>query len=131
MSTEIKIADELGSHLADVNKAVAFRQTRLEPSLSAGGTLVLDFAGVRHSNDSFINGLLTALFEEHGEPLLDRVSFRGCTPLLQGFVEGAIALGVTKFEERTNPTRSVALRNLFGRIKAEGRYDADYTGDPS
>lgn len=47
-----------------------------------------------------MNGLLTGLIEEHGEALLERVTFRGCNPLLRVLVEGAIALGIDKHDQR-------------------------------
>lgn len=62
--------------------------------------LVLDFTGVRHGNSSFVNGLLTALIEEHGEALLERITFRGCNPILRVLIEGAIALGIDKHDRR-------------------------------
>lgn len=100
MKLEIKVADEIGTHLADGAKAVAFRLRRIEPYVGMHADLVLDFTGVRHGNSSFVNGLLTALFEEHGEPLLDRIVFRGCNPILRVLVEGAIALGLDKHDSR-------------------------------
>jgi hypothetical protein len=100
MRTELNIADELGTHLADVDRGIAFRRCRLEPTLATGSTLVLDFTGVRHSNDSFMNGLLTALFEAHGEQLLERVTFRGCNAIIRVLIEGAIALGLEKYDSR-------------------------------
>ncbi len=61
---------------------------------------MLDFTGVRHGNSSFVNALLTGLIEEHGEALLERMTFRGCNPLLRVLVEGAIALGIGKHDRR-------------------------------
>ena len=100
MKLELKLADELGTHLADGTKAVAFRMVRIEPYVGMNAEIVLDFTGVRHGNSSFINGLLTAVIEEHGEALLERMTFRGCTPLLRVLVEGAIALGIEKHDRR-------------------------------
>ena len=96
MKQEYKLTDEFGTHLADGAKAVAFRMVRLEPYINLKTEIVLDFTGVRHGNSSFVNSLLTDLVEEHGEALLTRLSFRGCTPLLRVLVEGAIALGLQK-----------------------------------
>lgn len=100
MKLELRIAEELGSHLADGTKAVAFRMTRIEPYLGMDAEMRLDFTGVRHANSSFVNGLLTALFEEYGESLLRRVSFRGCNAIVRVLIEGAISLGLEKHESR-------------------------------
>ncbi|MBK9991309.1 MAG: STAS-like domain-containing protein [Verrucomicrobia bacterium] len=100
MKLELHLAEELGSHLADGAKAVAFRMVRIDPYVGMQADIVLDFTGVRHGNSSFVNGLLTGLLEEHGEALLDRMTFRGCNPVLRVLIEGAIALGIQKYDTR-------------------------------
>lgn len=97
---ELKLAHELGTHLADGARAVAFRMVRIEPYIGMQAEIVLDFTGVRHGNSSFVNGLLTGSVEEHGEALLERLTFRGCNPLLRVLIEGAIALGIEKYDHR-------------------------------
>lgn len=100
MTVELKVAEEIGTHLADGARAVAFRMVRIEPYLAMQADIVLDFTGVRHGNSSFVNGLLTGLVEEHGEALLERMTFRGCNPLLRVLVEGAVSLGIEKHDRR-------------------------------
>jgi len=100
MKLELHLAEELGSHLADGAKAVAFRMVRIDPYIGMQAEITLDFTGVRHGNSSFVNGLLTGLLEEHGETLLDRMTFRGCNPILKVLIEGAIALGIQKHDSR-------------------------------
>lgn len=100
MNVELKLADELGTHLADGAKAVAFRMVRIDPYVAMNAEIVVDFTGVRHGNSSFVNGLLTGLIEEHGEALLEKMTFRGCNPLLRVLVEGAIALGIEKHDHQ-------------------------------
>lgn len=100
MHVELKLAEEIGTHLADGARAVAFRMVRIDPHAAMNAEIVLDFSGVRHGNSSFVNGLLTGLIEEHGEALLEKMTFRGCNPLLRVLVEGAIALGVEKHDHR-------------------------------
>ena len=100
MNVELKLADELGTHLADGAKAVAFRMVRIDPYVAMNAEIVIDFTGVRHGNSSFVNGLLTGLIEEHGEALLEKMTFRGCNPLLRVLVEGAIALGIEKHDQQ-------------------------------
>lgn len=100
MHVELKLADEVGTHLADGTKAVAFRMVRIDPYIGMNADIVLDFTGVRHGNSSFVNGLLTGLIEEHGEILLEKVTFRGCNSILRVLIEGAIALGIEKHDYR-------------------------------
>lgn len=100
MAHRLEISKELGTHLADGARAVAFRMVRIDPYVAMNAEIVLDFTGVRHGNSSFVNGLLTGLIEEHGEALLERMTFRGCNPILRVLVEGAIALGIEKHDHR-------------------------------
>lgn len=100
MKLELNLADEIGSHLADGARAVAFRMVRIDPYVGMNARLVLVFSGVRHANSSFVNALLTGLVEEHGEQLLERLTFRGCNPILRVLIEGAIALGLEKHDRR-------------------------------
>lgn len=100
MNVELNLAEEIGTHLADGARAVAFRMVKLDPYVAMNSTVVLDFTGVRHGNSSFVNGLLTGLVEEHGEVLLERLTFKGCNPILRVLVEGAIALGIEKHDRR-------------------------------
>src|SRR5215216_1305917 len=48
MKVELKLAEEIGTHLADGARAVAFRMVRIEPYVGMNAEIVLDFTGVRH-----------------------------------------------------------------------------------
>jgi hypothetical protein len=100
MVVSLDIAKEIGTHVADGTKAVAFRRVRIDPYVGMNADIVLNFTGVRHSNSSFVNGLLTGLIAERGEGLLEKMTFRGCNLILRVLVEGAIDLGVEKHDHR-------------------------------
>lgn len=101
MTTELRLAEELGAHLADGPKAAAFRSEKIEPLLSQPGDIVLDFSEVRNANSSFTNALLSGLIEKHGEGVLEQLLFKGCSPTIKVLIESAIDLGVQKFERKT------------------------------
>lgn len=65
-------------------------------------TIVLDFAGVRTGNSSFVNGLVSGLVEQHGPEVLRKVVLKGCNPVLQVLVESAIDLGSQKIDGRVD-----------------------------
>ena len=95
------IAQVLGAHLADGSAAAAFQHSRIEPLLQVPGEdIILDFSGVRNSNSSFMNALLSGLIEKHGEPALERLLFKGCNPVITVMVESAIELGIQKHSRR-------------------------------
>lgn len=100
MKIELQLAQEFGAHLADGAAAASFRLTRIEPYVSICEEIVLDFAGVRNANSSFMNALIAGLVEQHGEGVLDRLAFKGCNPLVRVFVEAAIDLGLQKIQGR-------------------------------
>lgn len=102
MTHEIHLREEFGSHLSDGNEAYAFRIASIDPylGLESCDRLVLDFTGVRLANSSFMNALVSGLFEQHGEGALRKLVFRGCLPHLQSLVEAAVALGLMKHGER-------------------------------
>lgn len=102
MTHEVHLREEFGSHLSDGSEAYAFRVARIAPYLALDGCerLVLDFTGVRMANSSFVNALVSGLFELHGEEALRTVVFRGCLPVIQALVEAAVALGLAKHGEK-------------------------------
>lgn len=100
MNMELRLAEEFGSHLADGPKAAAYRSEKIEPLLLAPGDIVLDFAGIRNANSSFMNALLSGLIETHGEGVLEQIVFKGCNPTVKVLVESAIDLGVQKFSRK-------------------------------
>lgn len=97
---ELQLAKELGAHLADGETAARFRLARIEPYVSLCPEITLDFTGVRNANSSFMNALVSALVEQHGEAVLDRLVFKGCNPVLHVLVESAIELGLEKIQGR-------------------------------
>jgi hypothetical protein len=100
MTQELKIAEELGTHLADGARAVAYRRVRIDPHVAMNTEIVLYFTGVRITNSSFMNALIAGVVEQHGEAVLERMTFKGCNPLIRVLAEAAIDLGVQKIDGR-------------------------------
>jgi hypothetical protein len=97
---ELQLAKELGAHLADGEVAASFRLSRIEPYVSICEEITLDFTGVRNANSSFMNALISGVVEQHGEAVLERLTFKGCNPLIRVLAEAAIDLGVQKIDGR-------------------------------
>lgn len=98
MKLELNLADEFGTGLADGALAAEFRQGRMDPYAGICPEIVLNFAGVRNANSSFVNALVAGFVEQHGPQVLDRLVFRGCNPVVRVLVESAISLGLEKHE---------------------------------
>ena len=93
------IAQDLGAHLANGEAAAEYSLTQVEPHLAHMESIVLDFAGVRNANSSFMNALISGIVERHGDGVLSRLVFKNCTPVLSVLVNSAIDLGLQKLQE--------------------------------
>jgi hypothetical protein len=100
MTHEIHLRDEFGPRLSDGSEAYRFRVSKIDPYLAICDQVVLDFTGVRSANSSFVNGLVSGLFEQHGAQTLGKLVFRGCLPTIQVLVQSAVDLGIIKHAER-------------------------------
>jgi hypothetical protein len=102
MTHEIQLRDEFGPRLSDGSLAYGFRVSKIDPYLSLPNCdqIVLDFTGVRIANSSFVNALVSGLFEQHGSEALGKLVFSGCLPTIRVLVEAAIELGMSKHAER-------------------------------
>ena len=102
MTHEIQLHDDFGPRLSDGSEAYAFRVSKIDPYLNLPNCdkVVLDFTGIRSANSSFVNALISGLFEQHGSDALQKLVFRGCLPTIQVLVQSAVDLGMIKHSER-------------------------------
>ena len=100
MTLSLPLAEDLGTRLSDGSRAAEYRMGRIDPYVGVDEKIVLDFTGVRNANSSFVNALITGTLEQHGEAVLSKMTFKGCTPAIQVLVEAAIYLGLSKTENR-------------------------------
>jgi hypothetical protein len=102
MTHAIHLRDEFGPRLCDGSAAYGYRVSKIDPYLAICDQVVLDFTGVRSANSSFVNALVSGLFEQHGPETLAKLVFQGCLPTSQVLVQAAIDLGITKHAERVS-----------------------------
>jgi hypothetical protein len=100
MKHELRLAADFGPRLSDGAEAYKYRVSKIDSYLSLCEQVVLDFTGVRSANSSFINALVSGLFEQHGEEALRKLVFKGCLPTIQILIQSAVDLGITKHSER-------------------------------
>lgn len=96
MKLELNLAEEFGPRLADGERAAEFRMGRIDPYVGLCMQIELDFTGIRSANSSFVNALVSGLIEQHGPQVLERMTFKGCNPVVRVLVESAISLGMDK-----------------------------------
>jgi len=99
---EIQLREEFGPRLSDGSLAYGFRVSNIDPYLNLPNCdqMVMDFTGIRSANSSFVNALISGLFEHHGADALAKLVFRGCLPTVRVLVEAAVELGMSKHAER-------------------------------
>lgn len=102
MKHEVHLGEEFGPRLSDGAEAYGFRVSSVDPYLNMPmcEQVVVDFTGIRSANSSFVNALISGLFEQHGTETLQKVVFRGCLPTIQVLVQSAVDLGIEKYNER-------------------------------
>lgn len=104
MKHEIVISRTFGSSACDGEEAYRFRVSNIDAYLNLPDCeqVVLDFTGIRSANSSFVNALISGLFEQHGTDALRKLVFKGCLPTIQVLVQSAVDLGITKHAERVS-----------------------------
>ena len=100
MKKAYQILAEFGTSPSDGAEAYAFRVANIDPYVSLCELIDLDFTGVRIANSSFINALISGLFEQHGAGHLSKLVFRGCLPMIQLLIQSAVDLSLMKHQER-------------------------------
>ncbi len=102
MTHELHLRDDFGPRLSDGSEAYRYRVSKIDPYLAICDQVVLDFTGIRSANSSFVNALISGLFEQHGAETLGKLVFKGCLPTIQLLVQSAVDLGITKHAERVS-----------------------------
>ena len=79
----IKIFDFVGTFAENKDIARSIRVEQIEPAIRSGKDVTIDFSGVDSTTQSFIHALISELYREHGERVLDIVSFKNCNEIVQ------------------------------------------------
>lgn len=88
----IKIKDYC-EHFAenkDVAKKLREKQIKQHIQSTNNPMIILDFADVDSSTQSFIHALISGLFQEYGEKALDYFEFRNCNEAVKSLIATVI-----------------------------------------
>ena len=104
MKHQIVLHQTFGCSAADGGAAYRFRVSKIDAYLNLPDyeQVILDFTGIRSANSSFVNALVSGLFEQHGTDALRKLVFKGCLPTIQVLVQSAVDLGIIKHAERVS-----------------------------
>lgn len=82
----INIFKNTGNFAEDKDLAKEIRLKKIMPSLKYDDEVVIDFAGVESTTQSFIHALLSEVIREFGSEVLDRIAFKNCNANVRGII---------------------------------------------
>ena len=82
----IKLVKLVGTFAENKDLARDIRKEKITPALDAGKAIVLDFSGIDSATQSFIHALISELFRDYGNKVLERLSFKNCNPTIQKII---------------------------------------------
>lgn len=84
--SEILLLPRVGSFAENKDVARDMRLNEIIPLLDKGETVILDFAGVDSTTQSFVHALVSDILRSNGVEILDRLQFRNCSPTVREIV---------------------------------------------
>ena len=101
MNTTIRLSERFGSFLLNSDQANLLRFTEIEPKISMGTIMEIDFDGVTNMTSSFCNALVATLVAHHPMDFAQKVHFKNCDPLIREMILGAVGIGRREAAELT------------------------------
>jgi hypothetical protein len=83
----IKLFDCVGTFAENKDVAQTLRKEQIIPALDKDEEVILDFEKVNAATQSFIHALISDLFRNYGNNVLDKLSFKNCNETVQKIVE--------------------------------------------
>jgi len=86
----ISISDLTGNFAENKDKAKDLRETKVIPTIAEGSRVILDFAEVDSTTQSFIHALISKVFQERGEKAFEMIEFKNCNGPVKSLVTTVI-----------------------------------------
>ena len=83
----IKLFDFVGAFAENKDQAQTLRNDQIIPALNRGEEVILDFEKIDAATQSFVHALISDLFRNYGNDILDRLSFKNCNETVQKIIE--------------------------------------------
>jgi hypothetical protein len=83
---EIQIAVHAGTFAENKDTARDLRRNEITPALEKGESVVLNFAGVEATTQSFIHALISDLLRKRGSAILDSIEFKSCNETVRKII---------------------------------------------
>lgn len=82
----IGIRERAGAFAENKDTARDIRIHEIIPALERNEPVILDFAGVEATTQSFIHALISDLLRKYGGDVLDRIEFKSCGETIQKII---------------------------------------------
>ena len=96
----IMLVTEVGSFAEDKDAAAQLRTQIILPALLSGEKVVVDFADVSLTTQSFVHALISEALRVEGEKALECLVFRNCSPATRGIVETVVQYVLETVEDK-------------------------------
>ncbi|HEV2852487.1 MAG TPA: STAS-like domain-containing protein [Thermoanaerobaculia bacterium] len=99
MSEIIKLEPGVAGFAEDKDQARLLRISKILPTLDRGDSVVLDFSEIRYATQSYVHALIGETLRKYGEPVLERLEFKNCSPQLRSLIELVVDYSLGGFSE--------------------------------
>lgn len=83
---KIGIREKAGAFAENKDVARDIRLTEIVPALEKDEDVVLDFAGVDATTQSFIHALISDLLRKYDSDVLDKIEFKSCNDTIRKII---------------------------------------------
>ena len=87
----IVISEKCGNFAENKDVAKYYRESVLKPFLNKGEEVTLDFSQVDSATQSFLHAMLSELFQNKGEELLNKIYFKNCNITVKSIIGTVIS----------------------------------------
>jgi hypothetical protein len=86
MKSHIQLLPITGVFAENKDVARDIRLKHILPLLQKNKEVILDFEGIEAATQSFIHALISDAIRQHGPSVLDKISFKSCTPTVKNII---------------------------------------------
>lgn len=80
----------VGDFGEDKDAAASLRKSKIQPCVSQGNKIILNFSGVTLVTQSFVHALISDVLRSSGEVALDFLEFQNCADVVKGIISTVV-----------------------------------------
>lgn len=125
----IRLSAGVGGFAEDKDEAKKIRLQTILPAFLNKSDVVLDFADVNYSTQSFIHALLGEVLRRHGAGALKRLEFKNCKSQVKSIVQLVVDYSLGGFsspdEKETEPVVQKRARKAHSKHRTKHNEDTE------